>query len=74
MTNKELVLNMLTELSTKEISEANNPETFDEHTEVAKQGGNIARNARMELEAKTGQAVLSPANDKKILQIKNEHK
>ena len=74
MTNKELVLNMLAELSTKEISEANNPETFDEHTEVAKQGGNIARNARMELEAKTGQAVLSPANDKKILQIKNEHK
>ena len=59
---------------TVEISEANNPETFDEHTEVAKQGGNIARNARMELEAKTGQAVLSPANDKKILQIKNEHK
>ena len=42
MTNKELVLNMLAELSTKEISEVNNPETFDEHTEVAKQGGTIA--------------------------------
>ena len=69
MTNKELVLNMLAELSTKEISEANNPETFDEHNEVAKQGGTIARNARMELEAKTGQAVVSPANAKKILQI-----
>ena len=74
MTNKELVLNMLAELSTKEISEVNNPETFDEHTEVAKQGGTIARNARMELEAKTGQAVVSPANAKKILQIKNEQK
>ena len=74
MTNKELVLNMLAELSTKEISEANNPETFDEHNEVAKQGGTIARNARMELEAKTGQAVVSPANAKKILQIKNEQK
>ena len=74
MTNKELVLNMLAELSTKEISEANNPETFDEHNEVAKQGGTIARNARMELEAKTGQAVVSPVNAKKILQIKNEQK
>ena len=74
MTNKELVLNMLAELSTKEISEANNPETFDEHNEVAKQGGTIARNARMELEAKTGQAVVSPANAKNILQIKNEQK
>ena len=74
MTNKELVLNMLAELSTKEISEANNPETFDEHNEVAKQGGTIARNARMELEAKTGQAVVSPASAKKILQKKNEQK
>ena len=74
MTNKELVLNMLAELSTKEISEANNPETFDEHNEVAKQGGTIARNARMELEAKTGQAVVSSANAKKILQRKNEQK
>ena len=74
MTNKELVLNMLAELSTKEISEANNPETFDEHNEEAKQGGTIARNARMELEAKTGQAVVSPASAKKILQKKNEQK
>ena len=74
MTNKELVLNMLAELSTKEISEANNPETFDEHNEVAKQGGTIARNARMELEAKTGQAVVSPASAKKTLQKKNEQK
>ena len=74
MTDKELVLNMLAELSTKEISEVNNPETFDEHTEVAKQGGTIARNARIELEAKTGQAVVSPVNAKKILKIKNEQK
>ena len=74
MTNKELVLNMLAELSTKEISEANNPETFDEHNEVAKQGGTIARNARMELEAKTGHAVVSPASAKKIVQKKNEQK
>ena len=54
MTNKELVLNMLAELSTKEISEVSNPDGFPEHRQVAKQGGEIARNARLELEAKTG--------------------
>lgn len=52
MTNAELVLNMLAELSTKQISEAGNPETLDEHAQIAKQGGEIARNARLELEAK----------------------
>ena len=65
MTNAELVLNMLAELSTKQISEAGNPETIDEHAQIAKQGGEIARNARMELEAKTGQKVVSPLNAKK---------
>ena len=64
MTNKELVLNMLAELSTKEISESRNPETFGEHMQVARQGGEIARNARMELEEKTGKAVISPMNAK----------
>lgn len=64
MTNKELVLNMLAELSTKEISESKNPETFKEHMDVAEEGGEISRNARMELEAKTGKAVISPLNAK----------
>ena len=64
MTNKELVLNMLAELSTKEISESRNPETFSEHQQVARQGGEIARNARMELEDKTGKEVISPMNAK----------
>lgn len=64
MTNKELVLNMLAELSTKEISESRNPETFREHMEVAQAGGGIARNARVELEEKTGKAVVSPLNAK----------
>ena len=64
MTNKELVLNMLAELSTKEISENRNPETFSEHQQVARQGGEIARNARMELEEKTGKEVISPMNAK----------
>lgn len=62
MTNKELVLNMLAELSTKEISENRNPETFGEHVEIAQQGGGIARNARLELEEKTGKSVISPLN------------
>ena len=65
MTNTELVLNMLAELSTKRISEATNPEAMDEHAEAAKQGGEIARNARLELEAKTGEKVVSPLNTKK---------
>jgi len=64
MTNKELVLNMLAELSTKEISEVTDPDTFDEHKQVARQGGEVARNARLELEAKTGKKVISPLNAK----------
>ncbi len=64
MTNTELVLNMLAELSTKRISETTNPETMDEHSDVARQGGEIARNARLELEAKTGDKVISPLNAK----------
>ncbi|MEA4935921.1 MAG: Bro-N domain-containing protein [Paludibacter sp.] len=67
MTNAELVLNMLAELSTKQISETSNPDTMDEHAQVAKQGGEIARNARMELETKTGKPVVSPLNAKKGL-------
>ena len=64
MTNTELVLNMLAELSTKNISEATNPETFKDHAKVAIQGGEVARNARQELELKTGKAVVSPLNAK----------
>ena len=64
MTNKELVLNMLAELSTKEISEATDPDSFPEHKQVARQGGEVARNARLELEAKTGKKVISPLSAK----------
>ena len=69
MTNKELVLNMLAELSTKEISETNNPEEFEDHIDIARQGGSIAKNARLELEQKTGKKVVSPLNAKSVLQI-----
>ena len=72
MTNKELVLNMLAELSTKEISEATQPETFDDHKDVAKRGGNIAREARLKLEEETGKPVISPLSAKDYLQIKNQ--
>jgi hypothetical protein len=71
MTNRELVLNMLAELSTKDISVATNPETFREHAEVARQGGQIARNARLELEQKTGQKVVTSLNAKNIKSIEN---
>ena len=70
MTNRELVLNMLAELSTKDISESQNPETFGEHMDVARQGGEIARNARMELEAKTGKPVVTSLNAKQALKLK----
>jgi len=72
MTNAELVLNMLAELSTKQISENANPESFDEHSQVARQGGEIARNARLELEAKTGQKVISPLNAKQGILLNKE--
>lgn len=67
MTNKELVLNMLAELSTKEISESSNPETLEDSVRVAKQGGTVARVAREELELRTGKKVVSPVNTKKTL-------
>jgi len=70
MTNKELILNMLAELSTKEISEAIDPESFNEHINVAKQGDEIARNARLELEEKTGKQVVSPLNAKDGIMLK----
>ncbi|EID84379.1 BRO family protein [Treponema sp. JC4] len=62
MTNKELVLNMLAELSTKEISESTNPESFSDHIQNAVDGATIAKNARIELEQKTGKAVVTPLN------------
>jgi hypothetical protein len=53
MTNKELIMSMLAELSTKEISEAVQPQTLDDHENVAKRGGGVARQARLKLEAET---------------------
>lgn len=62
MTNKELVLNMLAELSTKEISESKAPKNFGDHVKNAVDGASIAKNARIELEQKTGKKVVTPLN------------
>lgn len=71
MTNKELVLNMLAELSTKEISEVQNPESFDEHIDVARRGGNVAKEARLKLEQETGKPVVTPQNAKDMLRLQS---
>jgi hypothetical protein len=67
MTNTELILNMLVEASTKDISQATDPKSFEESKEVAKQGGNVAKVALKELESKTGKKVVSALNSKNIL-------
>lgn len=72
MTNTELILNMLAEASTKDISQAVNPDTFEESKKVAQQGGNVAKVALKELEAKTGKKVVSPLNASTILKINKE--
>ena len=67
MTNTELILNMLAEASTKDISQVVEPETFAENITVAQQGGKVARVAREELEARTGKKVVSSMNAQKAL-------
>lgn len=67
MTNTEFVLNMLAELSTKQISETTDPDSFEEHAQAAQKGGEVARHARAELEAKTGRKVVSALNAKSSL-------
>ena len=64
MTNTELILNMLAEASTKDISQATDPKTFDENKQVAQQGGNVAKVARKELESRTGKQVVTKLNAK----------
>jgi len=70
MTNLELVLNMLAEASTTEISKKKQPVTFAENTKVAKQGGSVAAAARQKLELESGEKVVSKLNAKKIKPIK----
>ena len=74
MTNMELVLNMLAEVSTTEISKKKKPKTVDENKVVAQQGGTIAGNARKQIEAKTGKKIVSKLNAKNIIEGKPKRK
>ena len=74
MTNTELILNMLAEASTKDISAATSPMNFEESKKVANQGGNVAKVARLELEARTGKKVVSAVNAKDVLKVLPEMK
>lgn len=69
MTNTELILNMLAEASAKDISQAVNPKTFEDNKKVAKQGGNVAKVAMKELEAKTGKKVVTALNATSLLEV-----
>jgi hypothetical protein len=72
MTNTELILNMLAETATTDLSKEHNPETFDENIDVAQKGGNVARSARLELEKQLGHSVVTPLNAKEYInQIDN---
>lgn len=72
MTNIELVLNMLAEVTTTSISKARQPETFSQSRSIAKEGGAVAGNARKDIEQRIGQTVISELNasDKPALEIK----
>ncbi len=66
MSNVELILNMLAEASTTEISQNENPETFEENKNVARKGGNVAKAARVQLEETTGKSVVTSKNAKDL--------
>lgn len=72
MTNLELVLNMLAEATTTEISKEKKPKTFNDNKRVARQGGTIAGNTRREIEAKTGKKVVTNQNAKQLEKGKNK--
>jgi len=74
MTNLELVLNMLAEATTSEISKKKKPTTLDESKVIAKQGGAVAGNARKEIEVRTGDKVVSKLNAKNIVEGKPKRK
>ena len=74
MTNLELVLNMLAEVTTTAISKSKEPDTFDKNLSVAKEGGTVAKNARNDIEKRIGKSVISPLNasDKPALEVKDD--
>jgi len=70
MTNLELVLNMLAEATTTEISKKTSPQNMNEHKNTALQGGEVAGNARKEIESKTGESIVNKNNAKNLLEKK----
>ncbi|MDE7378756.1 MAG: Bro-N domain-containing protein [Paraprevotella sp.] len=68
MTNEELVLTMLAELSTTSITKAKNPQTLGENMQCAADGGDVARVAKEQLEQKTGRKVVTPLSTKRIFE------
>ena len=72
MTNMELVLNMLAEATTTEISKQEHPDTFEQNQEIAKQGGEIAGTARRQIERKTGKSVVTAKNANGLLEEQAE--
>ena len=73
MTNLELVINMLAEATTTEISKEKKPKNFEENKKIAKKGGTIAGNTRKEIEAETGKKIVTELNAKQ-LHLKTEQK
>ena len=69
MTDIELALNMLAEVTTTAISKRENPETFDESRKIAKRGGSVAKDARRSVEEQLGESVISPLNASNVEQL-----
>jgi len=72
MTNVELVLNMLAEVTTTDISRQTEPETMNEHKQVARRGGSVAKAARVQYEQETGKKAVSPVNVKSLKMIEDQ--
>jgi hypothetical protein len=72
MTNLELVLNMLAEATTTEISKEKKPVTFEDNKDVAKQGGDVAGNTRKDIESKIGKQIVSRQNAKSLKSSDNK--
>ena len=69
MTNTELALNMLAEAATTELSKEKDPQHFEEHAQIAQQGGKAAEAARKQVESDVGHPVISPLNAKSGLRL-----
>jgi len=72
MTNMELVLNMLAEVSATDLSKENNPFGMAETSEIAKQGGSVAKAARKQYEKQSGTKVVTSLNAKRLKELKNQ--